>query len=90
MPKKKPKRMCVSCREMKEKSDLIRIVVNKDGEISLDLTGKKPGRGAYICRNRNCLETALKEHKIDRGLKKQTDQNLSEQLLAEMEKTPFE
>lgn len=90
MPKKIPKRMCVACREMKDKNDLIRIVISKDGEISLDSTGKKPGRGAYICKNRKCLETAIKERRIDRGLKAQTDQSLTARLLNELEEVPFE
>ena len=49
MPKKTPMRRCVGCMEMKEKSSLVRVVKNKEGEISLDLTGKMPGRGAYLC-----------------------------------------
>jgi predicted RNA-binding protein YlxR (DUF448 family) len=75
---------------MKEKRELVRIVINKDGEISLDSTGRKPGRGAYICRSRTCLETALKEHKIDRGLKTQIDGSLSARLSDELESMPFE
>lgn len=82
--------MCVSCHTMKNKKDLIRIVVSKDGETSLDSTGKKSGRGAYVCRNRRCLENAIKEHKIERGLRAQTDQSITTQLLAEMEAMPFE
>ena len=49
MPKKTPMRRCVGCMEMKEKTSLVRVVKNKEGEISLDLTGKMPGRGAYLC-----------------------------------------
>ena len=54
-PKKIPMRMCVGCREMKEKRELIRIVRTPEGETALDPTGKKPGRGAYVCRNPECL-----------------------------------
>ena len=50
--KKIPQRMCTGCMEMKSKKELIRVVRNKEGEVSIDLTGKKPGRGAYICRNK--------------------------------------
>lgn len=58
MPKKKniPMRMCIACREMKPKAELTRVVRNADGEIRLDLTGKAPGRGAYICNGEECLK----------------------------------
>ncbi len=53
--KKVPMRMCLSCREMKPKRELIRIVMNKNGEISVDMTGKLAGRGAYICNSAECV-----------------------------------
>ena len=58
MPKKKniPMRMCIACREMKPKSEMTRVVKNADGEIRLDVTGKAPGRGAYICNGEECLK----------------------------------
>lgn len=52
---------------MKEKVELIRVVKNQSGEISLDFTGKKPGRGAYICRNSECLKKAMKSKKLERA-----------------------
>ncbi len=55
-----PQRMCVSCREKKEKKDLIRIVCNKAGELSIDINGKLEGRGAYICKDIKCLEKTIK------------------------------
>ena len=55
-----PQRMCISCREKKDKKELIRIVCNKNGEISVDINGKLEGRGAYICKETNSLERALK------------------------------
>ena len=58
--KKIPMRMCIGCMEMKEKKQLIRIVNNKDEGISLDPTGKKSGRGAYICKNAECFMKAQK------------------------------
>lgn len=58
--KKIPMRRCVGCREMKEKRQLIRIVKNNEGEIFVDPTGKKNGRGAYICRNLDCFAKARK------------------------------
>ena len=58
MPKKKniPMRMCIACREMKPKSEMTRVVKSADGEIRLDVTGKAPGRGAYICSSEECLK----------------------------------
>ena len=58
-PKKIPMRMCVGCREMKPKRELIRVVRSPEGEVSMDATGKKPGRGAYLCRDAACLARAL-------------------------------
>lgn len=61
-------RMCNGCMEMKPKKDLIRIVKSPEGELSVDLTGKKPGRGAYICKDTNCLESAIKSKRINKNL----------------------
>ena len=58
--KKIPQRQCVGCREMKDKRALIRAVKSPQGEVSLDFTGKKPGRGAYVCPNSECLKRARK------------------------------
>ncbi len=60
MPKKIPMRQCVGCREKKPKPELIRVVRSPQGEISLDFHGKKPGRGAYLCPNQDCLKRARK------------------------------
>jgi predicted RNA-binding protein YlxR (DUF448 family) len=67
-PKKIPMRMCVGCREMKEKKTLIRVVRNPEGEVSIDPTGKKSGRGAYVCRNPECLKRAIKQKQLERQL----------------------
>ena len=56
--KKIPMRLCLGCNEAKPKKEMIRVVRDKDGEISLDTTGKKSGRGAYICRNTECFKAA--------------------------------
>ncbi|MDV3426049.1 MAG: YlxR family protein [Bacillota bacterium] len=72
--RKIPQRMCSGCLEKKDKKDLIRVVKNKEGQISIDLTGKKPGRGAYICRNLTCLEKAIKAKKLDRSLEVKIDE----------------
>lgn len=60
-------RMCLGCREMKPKRELIRIVMNKEGEISLDMTGKLAGRGAYICNSAECAAKLRKAHGIERN-----------------------
>ena len=67
MPKKIPLRQCVGCREMKPKKELIRVVKSPEGEVSLDLTGKKPGRGAYVCRSADCLRAARKARRFERA-----------------------
>ena len=66
--KKQPERTCMGCNEKKDKKDLIRIVKNKDNEISIDRTGKKEGRGAYICDDVNCLEKVIKSKRLERVL----------------------
>lgn len=63
--KKVPLRMCTGCGEMKPKKELIRVVRSAEGEISLDTTGKKPGRGAYLCRNVECLKKAEKQKRLE-------------------------
>ena len=64
--KKIPMRRCTGCNEQKPKNQLIRVVKSPENEISLDLTGKKSGRGAYICNNAECLRKARKSRRIDR------------------------
>ena len=64
--KQKPQRTCMGCNTKKDKQDLIRIVKNKDNEISIDKTGKKEGRGTYICDNITCLEKAIKSKRIEK------------------------
>ena len=65
--KKVPMRMCTGCGEMKPKKELVRIVRNAAGEISLDMTGKKPGRGAYVCKDPLCLKKAKKAKRLERA-----------------------
>ncbi|MDD6237582.1 MAG: YlxR family protein [Clostridiales bacterium] len=62
-----PMRMCNGCGEMKPKKELIRVVKSKEGEISLDLTGKKAGRGAYICNSPECLQKARKARRLEKA-----------------------
>ena len=66
--KKIPMRRCVGCNEHKPKAELLRVVRDPEGDISLDFRGKKSGRGAYICRDVKCLRKARKSHRIDKDL----------------------
>lgn len=66
MPKRIPMRQCLGCREMKPKPELLRVVRSPEGEVSLDSRGKKPGRGAYVCPNAECLRRAVKSRALDR------------------------
>lgn len=65
--KKIPMRMCTGCGEMKPKRELVRVVKSPEGEVSLDLTGKKPGRGGYVCRSADCLRAARKARRFERA-----------------------
>lgn len=67
--KRVPLRKCVGCGEMIGKKGAVRVVRDKDGNISVDPTGKKPGRGAYICNDVNCLDAAIKGKKLERSFK---------------------
>lgn len=80
MPKKIPLRMCVGCREMKPKKELLRIVRTPEGEIALDPGGKKSGRGAYVCRQESCLMRAIKQKQLDRALESPIGPEVTEQL----------
>ena len=73
MPKVKkiPQRQCVGCREMKEKKSLIRIVKSPEGEVYLDDKGRKPGRGAYVCPDVECLRKARKSRALERAFETQ-------------------
>ena len=85
-PRKIPMRMCVGCREMKEKKELIRVVRSPEGEVSLDPVGKKPGRGAYVCRNADCLKRAIRQKQLERQLEITLTPEITEALTAEMER----
>jgi uncharacterized protein len=69
MPKKIPNRMCVACRQMKPKKELIRVVADSSGAVFLDRTGRANGRGAYLCTSTDCLEKAKKSKSLERSLK---------------------
>lgn len=78
--KKIPQRSCVICRQKKDKNELIRIVKNKENEVSIDKTGKKEGRGAYICNNIECLEKAIKTKAFKRVLDIEIDEGIYENI----------
>ena len=65
--RKVPMRMCTGCGQMKPKRELVRVVKSQDGEIALDVTGKKAGRGAYVCRDIECLKKARKARRLEKA-----------------------
>lgn len=83
--KKIPMRMCVACREMQAKKDLMRIVRTAEGELVLDLTGKRNGRGAYLCRKGACLEKAIKTRALERALEAPLGEDTKAALRSEIE-----
>ena len=84
-PRKVPMRMCVGCREKKPKRELIRAVRSPEGEVALDDTGKKAGRGAYVCKNAECLRRALKQKQLDRALEMHLGEDAIQTLTETME-----
>ena len=87
MPKVKkiPQRQCVGCREMKDKKSLLRVVKSPEGAVSLDFSGKKNGRGAYICPDPECLKKAIRSKALDRSLETAIPQEVYAMLEKEME-----
>lgn len=83
--KKIPQRKCVGCNEMKDKKALLRIVRSPEGEISLDPTGKKNGRGAYVCPDRECVLKAIKEKRLEKALDKPISEAVAQQLLEDLQ-----
>ncbi|MBQ7070500.1 MAG: YlxR family protein [Ruminococcus sp.] len=81
---KTPLRMCLGCSEMKPKKELVRVVKSKEGEISLDLTGKKSGRGAYICRNVTCFQAARKARRFEKSFSCKIEDSVYESLEAQL------
>lgn len=80
--RKIPQRKCVVCGKLKDKNDLLRIVNNKEEGILIDESGKKNGRGAYICKSKECLEIAKKTNKLNRVFKQKVSDELYEELEA--------
>ena len=82
--KKIPQRQCIGCGQMKDKKELIRILKTQDGSIVIDATGKKNGRGAYICPDEECLQKAFKTKGLERSFKMAIDQSIYDELKKEM------
>lgn len=80
MLKKKPQRTCIACNEQKDKNELLRIVKSKEGIIEPDTTGKKNGRGAYICKKEECLDKIIKSKKLERIFEKEISPELYESI----------
>ncbi len=75
-----PMRKCIGCNEMTDKRQLIRIVRSPEGEISIDISGKKNGRGCYICKNADCFEKVKKGKRLERSFKCQISQEIYDML----------
>ena len=82
--KKIPMRMCLGCNEMKPKKELIRVVKSAEGEISLDFTGKKSGRGAYICKNTECFQSARKARRFEKSFSCKISNEIYEEMENEL------
>ena len=83
--RKIPVRQCVGCREMKSKKEMIRVIKTPEDEIMIDATGRKNGRGAYICPSRDCLAKAIKSKGLERSFKMSIPTDVYDQLTKEME-----
>ena len=83
--KKVPMRKCVGCQEMKSKKEMIRVIRTSEGEFLLDATGRKNGRGAYLCPNSDCLAKAVKNKGLERSFKQAIPKEVYEALEKEME-----
>ncbi len=84
MPKKVPLRRCCGCMEMKPKQELVRVVKSNTGDVTLDLTGKAPGRGAYVCRSSECFEKARKARRFEREFSMKIPDEVYSQMEAEL------
>lgn len=84
--KKTASRQCMGCGEKKDKKELIRVIKTPEGDIAVDFTGKKNGRGAYICNSVECLKKAVKKKSLERSLKTQIPKEIYQELEKEMMK----
>ena len=81
-----PMRMCLGCNEMKPKRELMRVVKSPEGEIILDFTGKKNGRGAYLCKEAECFDKARKARRFEKSLSCRIDESVYEVMADELRK----
>lgn len=86
--RKIPMRMCVGCREMKPKRELLRVVRGPEGDISFDLTGRRPGRGAYVCRSADCLNLAIRKKQLERAFSAPISDAVRDGLMAQIADLP--
>lgn len=86
MSRKKPERMCIGCRKIKEKSQLLRICLQKDGMPVFDPQSERQGRGAYICKESSCICEARKNHGLARSFRRRIPEETADRLFEEMEK----
>ena len=82
--KKIPQRTCIGCNVQKNKNELIRIVINKEGNIFIDKTGKATGRGAYICNDSECLEKVIKSKRLERNFETTISNEIYDELRKEI------
>ena len=85
MPKHIPQRQCLGCRQMKPKPELVRVVRSPEGSVSVDLRGKAPGRGAYVCPSTDCLKKALRSKALSRSLGVEIPPEIYDTLAAQKE-----
>ncbi len=83
--KRIPLRMCIGCQQMKPKKELIRIVRDKEGNTSVDFTGKKAGRGAYICTSAECFQSARKARRLEKAFEARIDDEVYDLLKQQLE-----
>ncbi len=86
MAKKIPMRQCIGCGQMKNKKEMLRVLKTADGSITLDATGRKNGRGAYLCFSKECLEKAVKGRGLERSFQMKIPPEIYERLEKEFEK----
>lgn len=86
MEKKIPMRQCIGCRQSVPKKEMIRVIKTQEGNIEVDFTGKKNGRGAYVCYSEHCLEKAFKNKGLEKSLKISIPEEIYEELKKELKK----
>ena len=84
--KKTPERQCMGCNEHFPKNTLLRVVRDPEGNVSLDFTGKKSGRGAYICKSESCLKKAIKAKRLQTNLEVPVSEELTSALAKELDR----